>query len=103
MVLAPGFPLQPIAVDEVADRLVQLAGSSPAGRVADIGGPEQHSLRDLARLWSDAAGTRRPVLPLWLPGKPFAAYRTGSALVPGPAYGRQTFADHLAARSEALR
>jgi uncharacterized protein YbjT (DUF2867 family) len=101
VVVAPGLPLQPIAVAEVADRLVQLAGSSPAGRVADIAGPERRSLTDLARLWSDATGTRRPVLPLWLPGKTFAAYRTGSALVPGPAYGRQTFAEHLAARAEA--
>jgi uncharacterized protein YbjT (DUF2867 family) len=103
VVVAPRFPLQPIAVDEVADRLVELTGSAPAGRVADIGGPAQHSLADLARLWARATGTRRPVVPLSLPGKLFAAYRAGSALVPGPAYGRQTFADHLAARSSALR
>jgi uncharacterized protein YbjT (DUF2867 family) len=103
VVLAPAFPLQPIAVDAVAERLVELACSAPAGRVADIGGPEQRSLSDLARLWADAAGTRRPVVPLSLPGKLFAAYRAGSALVPGPAHGRQTFADHLAARSGELR
>ena len=58
---------------------------------------------DLARLWALATGTRRPVVPLSLPGKLVAAYRAGSALVPGPAFGRQTFADHLAARAEALR
>jgi uncharacterized protein YbjT (DUF2867 family) len=103
VVLAPMFPVQPIAVEEVADRLVELAGSAPAGRVADIGGPEQQSLADLARLWARATRTRRPVVPLSLPGKLFAAYRTGWALVPGPTHGRQTFADHLAARSGALR
>ena len=102
VVVAPRFPLQPIAVDEVADRLVELTGSAPAGRVADVGGPAQHSLADLARLWACATGIRRPVVPLSLPGKLFAAYRAGSALVPGPAYGRQTFAEHLAARSSAL-
>ena len=101
VVLAPRFPLQPVAVEEVAARLVELAGSSPAGRVADIGGPEQRSLTDLGRLWAHATGTRRPVVPLSLPGKLFAAYRAGSALVPGPAYGRRTFADHLAARAGA--
>ncbi len=37
------------------------------------------------------------------PGKLFVAYRAGSALVPGPAEGRQSFADHLAARVVALR
>src|SRR5215218_2535655 len=44
VVLAPAIRLQPIAVEDVADRLVELAGSVPAGRVADIGGPEQHAL-----------------------------------------------------------
>ena len=78
-----GVPPEPIAVDAVAERLVELACSAPAGRVADIGGPEQQSLRDLARLWADAAGIRRPVVPLSLPGS-CAAHRAGSALVPGP-------------------
>jgi uncharacterized protein YbjT (DUF2867 family) len=96
VVLAPAITVQPIAVEEVADRLVELAGSAPAGRVADIGGPEQHRVPDLARLWARTTGTRRPVVPVTLPGKTFAAYRSGAALVPGPAYGRRTFADHLA-------
>jgi uncharacterized protein YbjT (DUF2867 family) len=99
VVVAPAFPLQPIAVEEVADRLVELAGSAPAGRVADIGGPEQQAAPDLARLWARATGTRRPVVPLSLPGELVAAYRSGAALVPGPAFGRQTFAEHLAART----
>jgi uncharacterized protein YbjT (DUF2867 family) len=99
VVLVPAIPSQPIAVEEVADRLVELVGSVPAGRVADIGGPEQHRLPDLARLWARATGTRRPVVPVSLPGKIFAAYRSGASMVPGPPYGRQTFADHLAARS----
>jgi hypothetical protein len=43
VVLAPSIPLQPIAVEEIADRLVELAGSPPCGRAADIGGPEQHT------------------------------------------------------------
>jgi uncharacterized protein YbjT (DUF2867 family) len=103
VVVAPAIQLQPIAVEEVADRLAELAGAAPAGRVADIGGPEQHDLPELARMWARATGTRRPVLPLSLPGRLFAAYRSGAALVPGPAYGRQTFAAHLAARSAAVR
>src|SRR4051794_26063822 len=38
VVLAPRFAVQPIAVTDVADRLVELAGSPPAGRGPDIGG-----------------------------------------------------------------
>ncbi len=101
VVFAPKFLLQPIAVEEVADRLVELAGSAAAGRVADIGGPEQRDVVDLARSWALSTGTRRPVVPLPLPGKTVAAYRAGFALVPGPPYGRRTFADHLATRAVA--
>jgi uncharacterized protein YbjT (DUF2867 family) len=104
VLVAPAIPLQPIAVEEVADRLAELADAAPAGRVADIGGPEQHRLPELAGMWARASsGRRRAVLPLSLPGKLFAAYRSGAALVPGPAFGRQTFAAHLAAGSGALR
>ncbi|MGY1735951.1 SDR family oxidoreductase [Geodermatophilus sp. SYSU D00684] len=98
VVAAPDVPLQPVAVEEVADRLVELAGAAPAGRVADVGGPEQLAVPELARQWARATGTRRPVVPLRLPGRLFAAYGAGSALVPGPAHGRRTFAGHLAAR-----
>ncbi len=42
---------QPIAVDEVAARLVELAFDSPQGRVPDIGGPQQLTVReDMERL-----------------------------------------------------
>jgi len=41
VVLAPAIPLQPIAVEEVADRLVELACGAPAGRGPDKGGPDR--------------------------------------------------------------
>ncbi|MGY1601859.1 SDR family oxidoreductase [Geodermatophilus sp. SYSU D00815] len=103
VVVAPAIALQPIAVEEVADRLAELASSAPAGRVADIGGPEQRSLPSLARAWARSAGVRRPVLPVRAHGKLFAAYRSGAAMVPGPAYGRQTYEEWLAGREGALR
>ncbi|WP_263729752.1 SDR family oxidoreductase [Cellulomonas sp. SG140] len=103
VVVAPAFTVQPIAVEEVADRLVELASDGPAGRVPDIGGPEQRTVPELARLWRGAAGGRRPVLPFVLPGKTFAGYRSGAGLVPGTPYGRVTFAEHLAARTAARR
>ncbi len=102
-VVAPRFLLQPIAVEEVADRLVELASSAPAGRVPDIGGPEQRTLTDLARAWVRATGGRRPVVPLRLPGRLFAAYRSGAATVPGPVYGQESFEQFLDARSGAHR
>ncbi|TFV86684.1 NAD-dependent epimerase/dehydratase family protein [Blastococcus sp. CT_GayMR20] len=98
VVLAPDIRLQPIATEDVADRLVELAASPPAGRVPDIGGPEVRPLPELARVWAAARSGPRRVVPLRLPGKVFAGYRAGHPLVPGPPYGRRTFEDHLAGR-----
>jgi len=99
VVLAPAFDVQPIAVEDVAQRLTELAGSAPAGRVPDIGGPAVRSFAELAQVWTAATGRSRRIVPLRLPGKVFAGYTAGHNLVPGPPYGRITFEDHLAART----
>jgi len=98
LLLAPSVKLQPIAVEDIADRLAELATAQPAGRVPDIGGPEQRSVPDLARAWKRAADASRPVVPLRLPGKTFRAYASGAAMPTGTPYGRQTFEDFLTKR-----
>jgi uncharacterized protein YbjT (DUF2867 family) len=98
VVVAPAFAVQPIAVEEVAARLAALTEAAPAGRVPDIGGPAARPLPELGAAWRRAVGTRRPVVPVRLPGATFRGYAAGHGLVPGPAYGRQTFEEHLAAR-----
>ncbi len=84
-------PDQPIAVEEVAARLVDLAEGAPAGRVADIGGPEQLSFRELAQLWQRAHGTKKPIWTLRLPGGMFRAMRNGEHMTALPGYGSETF------------
>jgi uncharacterized protein YbjT (DUF2867 family) len=103
VILSPAFSMQPIAVEEVAERLVEVAEEGPAGRIADIGGPEQLSGRELARAWAGAAGSRRPIWSIKLPGKAFAALMAGRNMVPGPSYGRRTFAEYLSERYPADR
>ena len=56
--LVPRFSFQPIAVEEVATRLVDLATADPAGRLPDIGGPQVLTGHDLAAKWKDATGSR---------------------------------------------
>ena len=102
VVFAPSITLQPIAVEAVADRLVELVAADPAGRVPDIGGPQQRTVPELARAWKLARRSRRPIVPVKLPGKTFAAFAAGHALVPGPAYGSRTFEDFLAERNEVI-
>ncbi|MDP3209043.1 MAG: NAD(P)H-binding protein, partial [Rhodoglobus sp.] len=71
-------PDQPISVDETAQRLVELVASAPAGRVADIGGPEQLPVRSLVNTWQAARGTHKPVWTLPLFGKTIHAFKNGN-------------------------
>jgi len=97
-VVAPAWRFQPVAVEEVAARLAELAVGEPRGRVPDIGGPRQRDIRDLHAAWRRASGDRRPLLPVRLPGKLFAAYDAGADLVPGEPFGRRAFEDYLRER-----
>jgi uncharacterized protein YbjT (DUF2867 family) len=98
VLVAPAFRFQPIDVRDVAARLTELCAGAAVGRADDIGGPEILPGAILGRQWARAASSRRPVVPLRLPGRLFAAYRAGGNLVPGPAFGRRTFAQYLEGR-----
>jgi uncharacterized protein YbjT (DUF2867 family) len=91
--------VQPIDEREVAARLVALARSEPAGRVPDLGGPQVRPFDDLARTWLAARRTRRPVLPVRVPGRVGSGYRAGAHLSPAHAEGRVTFDAYLAERT----
>lgn len=89
-------PDQPIAVEEVAARLLELATAAPAGRVPDIGGPEHLTLREAADAWQLAHGTRKPAWTVHLPGRMARAMREGFHMTPLPGYGTGTFAEYAA-------
>ncbi|MCL6668552.1 MULTISPECIES: SDR family oxidoreductase [Streptomyces] len=91
---------QPIEVAEVADRLAELAQGEPAGRVADMGGPQIRTLESLARSWLKATGRRRAVLQVPLFGKAYRAFREGGHLTSQHAVGKGTFEDYLARLEE---
>ncbi|MEP0910646.1 NAD(P)H-binding protein [Leptolyngbya sp. GB1-A1] len=88
MLMPKGFLLQPIQASEVADRLVELALSTPAGRVTDIGGPEVWTAGDLARAYFKATGRKRNVVEVPIPGKIAQAFRSGAQLCPTQKYGK---------------
>ncbi|MER6254859.1 SDR family oxidoreductase [Streptomyces sp. NPDC001584] len=93
-----GVRVQPIAVGEVADRLAELAVPTPSGRVPDMGGPEIHTLPDLARTYLTATGRHRRVIPVPLAGKAYAGFKRGGHLTPSHAVGHLTFAQFAAGR-----
>jgi uncharacterized protein YbjT (DUF2867 family) len=91
-----GFRFQPVAAEEVATRLVELALSAPAGLVPDIGGPRVYGMDEILRAYLRAVGKRRPMIPVWAPGRAARAIRAGANLTPERAVGRQTWEEFLA-------
>ncbi|MFD3842159.1 SDR family oxidoreductase [Streptomyces sp. NPDC058642] len=99
MMLPAGVSDQPVEVAEVADRLAELAAGPPAGRVADLGGPEVRSFESLARAYVKATGRRRAVVNVPLVGKAYRGFRAGGHLAPEQAAGKGTFEEYLAGRT----
>jgi len=87
--------IQPVAVGEVADVLAENVGES-GGRMAPVGGPEVHTVGDLARGYRAARGLRRPVVRLPIPTATFRAFRDGTATCPDRAVGTVTWQEWLA-------
>ncbi|MFG2438424.1 SDR family oxidoreductase [Streptomyces sp. NPDC048508] len=98
LLLPAGASDQPIEVAEVADRLAELAVGAPAGRVADMGGPEVRTFRSLAAAHLRATGKRRPVVDVRLWGGAYRAFKEGHHLTPEHAVGKGTFEDYLKVR-----
>jgi uncharacterized protein YbjT (DUF2867 family) len=94
-----GVRLQPVDAGEVAQRLVELALGAPAGLVPDLAGPRVYRLDELARGYLRAAGKRRPMVRVRIPGKVGRAYRAGDNLtLDGATVGKRTWEEFLAER-----
>ncbi|MFE7664816.1 SDR family oxidoreductase [Streptomyces celluloflavus] len=93
-----GVRVQPVDVRDVAARLAELAAGEPAGRVADLGGPEAFEVRELVHRTLRAGGRRRLLVPLRLPGAAFGALSRGENLALDQPAGRFGYGDFLAAR-----
>ena len=95
----PTMRSQPVAAREVADTLVDLALARPAGTTRTIAGPQVHEMPHLVRQVLRVDGSRRLVIPLWLPGSAGRRMASGALLDPNPdVRGRQTFPEWLALR-----
>ncbi len=92
---------QPVAVTEVATRLVELAEGSAQGRSRDLAGPREEDLADMMRAWARHAGRGGWMPRIPMPGEFGRAMRDG-LLLPGPdaQRGSETFAQWLSAQPE---
>ncbi|MCL2515280.1 MAG: NmrA family NAD(P)-binding protein, partial [Microbacteriaceae bacterium] len=93
--VVPAIDMQPVAAEEVGHKLAALALGEPRGRVPDIGGPETLPLSEFFGQWKELRGVRKASVPVAVPGALGRAFRAGRNVVPGPAFGRQTFAQFL--------
>ena len=90
-----GFVYQPVDAGEVAQHLVDVAKSGPAGMLPDMAGPEIIDIKTLARTYMTAIGRERPVVGVYVPGRVASAFRRGLHTNPDRAVGRKTWEQHL--------
>lgn len=92
MALAPRARVQPVAVQEVGERLVELVEGPPQGRAQDLAGPREESLAHMVRAYARRSGRRGPILPVELPTAMMRGMRRGlnlpgeTAELRGPAF-----------------
>ncbi|AXB48186.1 SDR family oxidoreductase [Amycolatopsis albispora] len=73
--------VQPIAPDDVAAVLAEIAAGEPKGRYADVAGPERQDLVDMARRTLRARGREVRLVPGW--DGVFGVSMAGEVLLPG--------------------
>jgi uncharacterized protein YbjT (DUF2867 family) len=73
--------VQPIAPDDVADVLAEIATGEPKGRYVDVAGPEPQDLVDMARRTNEARGRTVRLVPTW--SGVFGTTMAGEVLLPG--------------------
>ncbi|MEU4191341.1 NAD(P)H-binding protein [Kribbella sp. NPDC026611] len=95
-----GIRFQPVAAEDVAQRLVELTLGAPQGLVPDLVGPQVYSLPELAHDYLRATGKHRVSLPIRVPGKAGKVYRAGGNLtLTGADHGTHTWPDFVAAQA----
>jgi uncharacterized protein YbjT (DUF2867 family) len=96
-----GWQVQPVAADEVAERIAELIAADPAGRAEDFGGPEVLDVKRVLEVWRGRHRRPRAVLHVPVPGRTSRALRQGLNTTPQHAGGRQTWADFVGSSSVA--
>ncbi|OSC40346.1 SDR family oxidoreductase [Mycobacterium decipiens] len=92
--------VQPIAPDDVAAILAEVAAGKPHGRYADVAGPETQDLVDMARRTLEVRGRTVKLVPTW--SGVFGESMAGNVMLPGhnARIAPTTFDDWLAAGAQ---
>ncbi|RLP95877.1 SDR family oxidoreductase [Micromonospora sp. CV4] len=87
---------QPVDPGEVAARLAARLVAGPLGAIEEFGGPQVLRFDEAVRAWRAARGSRRPLLPVRIPGRLGRELRAGGLVTEALPRGVRTWADHLA-------
>jgi uncharacterized protein YbjT (DUF2867 family) len=82
MIVPKGWRSQPVDAQDVARRIAEVVVEPPAELLPGFGGPEVLTLTEMAPAWLKAAGKRRRIVPVPIPGRMSAAFSAGRLLVP---------------------
>jgi uncharacterized protein YbjT (DUF2867 family) len=95
--------VQPVAPQDVADILAEIAAGEPRGRYADVAGPDPQDLVDMARRTNEARGHKVKLVPTW--SAIFGPDMAGTVLLPGDGarVAPTTFEDWLAGQRPASK
>jgi uncharacterized protein YbjT (DUF2867 family) len=86
---------QPVAAEEVADRMLALTEGAPAGYVPEFGGPRVYGTHEFMRSYLRAAGLRRWIVSVWIPGAAAKAVQNDAIVSTGEERGVQTWEEYL--------
>ncbi len=100
VVTVPPLLVQPVAVSDVADVLVEVATGAPHDGTIELAGPHTEDLVDMARRTFGARGESLRLVPTWQ--GPFGVAMAGEVLLPGPdaRIAPTTFETWLATQSQ---
>lgn len=87
---------QPVDPAEVAARLAARLAAGPLGGIEEFGGPQVLRFDEAVLAWREARGSRRPLLPVRIPGRLGRELRAGGLVTEALPRGTRTWADHLA-------
>ena len=73
--------VEPIAPDDIAEVLAEVATGEPQGRYVDVACPEPRDLFDMARRTNDVLGRKVKLVPTW--SGPLGEEMAGNVLLPG--------------------
>ncbi|SIQ57573.1 SDR family oxidoreductase [Micromonospora avicenniae] len=92
----PAVLAQPVDPGEVAARLAARLTAGPLGGIEEYGGPEVLRFDEAVHAWRAARRSRRPLLPVRVPGRTGRAIRDGGLVTAALPRGTRTWSDYLA-------